>query len=581
MLNKIGHRIKRKIERGVDKLSRPPSPNHPHLPSASVLVDDSGSTSISLPAASLRVSVSDSRGLLAPPQSSSQIGSISTPQSAVASLALPSTDILLPTSQTDDLDPPALQVPAPAIITSTTSPTSPDPERGGKSTAWSGLKTLLGLLNESADAFGPLKSAVGGISRCIEIYEQAARGREDYKTLGAELDKLFWELFDYLGGPTPPAMTFSLVNLAKGIEREIGFVLGKEKRNMIEQAAEAMENAGEIRACYERIQRLLERFSLNANVNIWKIVDEQAMYRLDKLSPSQAAHYGSAESTNLGRNQCIPGTRIDLLNQLKAWAEDSDSKRIYWLNGMAGTGKTTIAYSFCDLLKNGLTLAASFFCSRQLEACRNANLILPTLAYQLARFSRPFRYHLSKVLEQDPDVHTRKISEQFQSLIFGPLLEVKESLPLDLVVVIDALDECDNRDAVCQILEVLISRAMQLPIRFFVTSRPEPRILDEMEGGLNRNVAAGLHLHDIEDSVVSEDIRRYLRVKLGRFEFSDGDLEKLVVQCGVLFIYAATVALYVNSGRRTQCVERLQAVLDASVSSKENSDRKLGDLYGG
>jgi hypothetical protein len=38
-------------------------------------------------------------------------------------------------------------------------------------TAWSGLKVFLGLLSESADGFEPLKSAVGGINRCIEIYE--------------------------------------------------------------------------------------------------------------------------------------------------------------------------------------------------------------------------------------------------------------------------------------------------------------------------------------------------------------------------------------------------------------------------
>jgi hypothetical protein len=43
--------------------------------------------------------------------------------------------------------------------------------QSAKHTAWAGLKILLGLLNESADAFGPLKSAVGGISRCIEIFE--------------------------------------------------------------------------------------------------------------------------------------------------------------------------------------------------------------------------------------------------------------------------------------------------------------------------------------------------------------------------------------------------------------------------
>jgi hypothetical protein len=60
----------------------------------------------------------------------------------------------------------------------------------------------------------------------------------------------------------------------------------------LERVAEAMEDADEILECYRRIQRLLERVAvsiiqpdiclilmtikLNANVNTWKIIDEQA-----------------------------------------------------------------------------------------------------------------------------------------------------------------------------------------------------------------------------------------------------------------------------------------------------------------
>ncbi|KAF8601778.1 hypothetical protein BDV93DRAFT_545678, partial [Ceratobasidium sp. AG-I] len=200
--------------------------------------------------------------------------------------------------------------------------------------------------------------------------ERAAKGREDYRKLGDKLDSLFLELSGYLGGPTPPAMTPSLKNLAKGIEKEIEFALGKNERNKMERTAKAMEDPDAILECYRRIQRLVERFSLNANINIWKAVDEQTTeLRLRGLSPSHSARYDPAESTDLRRNGCIPGTRVEVLHNLKTWAEDGESKKIYWLNGMAGTGKTTIAYSFCDQLNNSLALSASFFCSRQPEAC--------------------------------------------------------------------------------------------------------------------------------------------------------------------------------------------------------------------
>ena len=39
------------------------------------------------------------------------------------------------------------------------------------SAAWSGLETALRLLNKSADAFPPLKSAVGGLLACIDLAE--------------------------------------------------------------------------------------------------------------------------------------------------------------------------------------------------------------------------------------------------------------------------------------------------------------------------------------------------------------------------------------------------------------------------
>ncbi|KAF8593877.1 hypothetical protein BDV93DRAFT_502347, partial [Ceratobasidium sp. AG-I] len=467
--------------------------------SASASINNSG-INTPLPTAALLESPPNPNALSSS-QTSHQATTIFTIQPVVPIPTQPSPDKRPPpTTQTSN--PHSAQESTHLQAVSSASIASPSAERNNKEAAWSGLKTLLGLLDGGAEAFEPLKSAVGGILKCIDIYERAAKGREDYQRLEAELESLFWELFVYLKGPTPPTMTSSLVSLAKGIEKEIGFVLGKEKRNRIERGAEAMEDANEVLECYQRVQRLLERFSLNANVRMWKAVDELATERrLDKLPPPQAAQYVSAEATELGRNGCTLNTRIDLLNQLSAWAEDSSSKRIYWLNGMAGTGKTTIAYSLCDQLESNVTLAASFFCSRQLPACRNVNLIIPAVAYQLARFSLPFRHALSNALEQSPDVPTHIVSKQFQKLIFEPLLAIERTIPPNLVVVIDALDECDNRDGIDQILMTLLSHATRLPIKFFVTSRPEPRILDQMISDQSRDVPMKLDLHNLDRSV--------------------------------------------------------------------------------
>ena len=40
-----------------------------------------------------------------------------------------------------------------------------------RSVAWNGLETALRLLEKSADAFPPLKSAVGGLVACLDLFE--------------------------------------------------------------------------------------------------------------------------------------------------------------------------------------------------------------------------------------------------------------------------------------------------------------------------------------------------------------------------------------------------------------------------
>jgi hypothetical protein len=268
-----------------------------------------------------------------------------------------------------------------------------------------------------------------------------------------------------------------------------------------------------------------------------------------------------------------------VLKKLRLWAYNVQGEKVYWLNGMAGTGKTTIAYSLCEELASTCTLAASFFCSRQLPSCRDVNLILPTIAYQLARFSRPFRYALSRILEQDPDAHSQSLADQFAKMILEPLRQVKHTMPSDVVVVIDALDECDRSDSVSQLLQSLLSNASDLPLKFFVTSRPEPKIIDWMVQRQGERDEFELHLHNIEDSIVKEDIRTYLELELKPARLSGEDLARLVEQAGALFIYASTLVRYIGYDNFKRSPRKRLATMLA-VSSSKDSLKDIDMLYG-
>ncbi|KAG8719605.1 hypothetical protein FRC09_010899 [Ceratobasidium sp. 395] len=444
---------------------------------------------------------------------------------------------------------------------------------------WGGLKAFAGVLSSCGAEFGPLKAAIDVLVVSVSTFEAKRVTQQEYNSLRDTLDWYFHDLAARFGETIPSGMRPSIVNLARGLEHEIEFVRRKQNRHTGEGYAQAEEDLDEIMKCYRRIQNLLERLALNANVNVWMLMDEQATnYRLDKLTPSHAAWYNSKESKDIHRDECTPDTRIEVLERFKVWRDDNAVPKIYWLNGMAGTGKTTLSYTLCKQLVAENRLAANFFCSRLYETCRDAQLILPTIAYQLANFSYPFRYALSQILDRHPDVHTREMKEQFENLLLTPLREIQLSFPENLIIVIEALDECKNPAAVGELLDLLLSHMGDLPIKFFLTSRPEPEIRQRMCQRSGERERFELHLHDLDKSLVQDDIRRYLEVGLKRAKISPEDLQTLVERAGNLFIYAATIVRFVGDFEFSRSFKRLQQVLGAPTLSK-GSDTEMNGLY--
>jgi hypothetical protein len=249
------------------------------------------------------------------------------------------------------------------------------------------------------------------------------------------------------------------------------------------------------------------------------------------------------------------------------------------MNGMAGTGKTTIAYTLSERLDDTRQLGASFFCSRSLPDCRDAGRIVPTIAYQLARFSLPYQEALCQALATEPNLGSYIISSQFEKLLKKPLLEVKHKFACNVVVVIDALDECTDTDSAQLVLDMLFRHVVELPIKFFVTCRPEPSVHDKLNSQ-DAYIRSVLHLHDVEESLVQADVEAYLNAELKSISPSPEEIRLLASRAGKLFIYAATTVRYIRPhGLKVDHRKRLKTMLELKSGSQSKAHVEIDALY--
>ena len=226
------------------------------------------------------------------------------------------------------------------------------------------------------------------------------------------------------------------------------------------------------------------------------------------------------------RGPCTNKTREGVLYDLCSWAKALDSASIFCMTGMAGTGKTTIVYSFCKLMEEYKMLGASFFCSVQLPECRDYRKIIPTIAHQIAKASPSFCQKLVEVLPGELDLlPTDRFYDLFELLIAQPAGTAwKEIDRPPMVVVIDALDECDGSNLVLHtLLDFSNDSRLNGRLRFLINTRPEPQFMKLVNPFVLGHRNSELHLHDIEADIVEADIFHYLSEALQNLDIADHD----------------------------------------------------------
>ncbi|KAI9779259.1 MAG: hypothetical protein M1839_007511 [Geoglossum umbratile] len=301
---------------------------------------------------------------------------------------------------------------------------------------------------------------------------------------------------------------------------------------------------------------------------------------LAKLSCADGAAFDSYRGQH--EPQCLPDTRVDLLRQIMEWSANPCDKCIFWLSGMAGTGKSTIARTIARRLNSQKRLGASFFFSRGEGDLANAAKFFCTLAFQLASISSILKSNICQAIAKRSDIGQKSLRDQWEQLIHRPLAALKgnELQFSDLILVIDALDECGNQNDIRAILQ-LLAEAKTLSfirLRIFVTSRPETPIQLGFKA-LPGNVHEDFVLHSISQPIVRHDIYAFLKDEMGKINKEHllpadwpgkQNIELLVQQAHGLFIYAATVCRFIRDPDWDP-ERRLCLVLNDSAVAKDDT----------
>ena len=287
------------------------------------------------------------------------------------------------------------------------------------------------------------------------------------------------------------------------------------------------------------------------------------------------------------RQGCLGGTRADVLQQLDDWLGDTQGQRVFWLNGLAGTGKSTIAQTFAEITFAEGRLGASFFCSRGFEDRSNLRAIFPTLAFQLAYRYPPYQEELLQVLRANPGIGHQSLCSQLEEVIVGPF----KATQISTLIIIDALDECRDDEPASAILSILSRYMDQIPnVKFFITGRPEPRIRSGFRLESLVPITEVLKLHKVKPEVVDSDIGLFFRIKLtslakNRSDYdltedwpSASDIEILCKKAAGFFIYASTVIKFVTSKARTPA-EQLNRITSLPQSTSHEGRSGIDLLY--
>ena len=265
------------------------------------------------------------------------------------------------------------------------------------------------------------------------------------------------------------------------------------------------------------------------------------------------------------------GTREWVFDRVQNWLDDRSSQnRVMVISGNAGMGKSVIAAVICKRMQDAGRLSGSHFCQYNNVRYLKPQLMIQSLACHLSHALPKCREAFVEQLTRNQgadDLNSMNVEELFALLFKEPLGLVSDP-GRNMLMVIDGLDESEYQGR-NELLDVIANQFCKLPswIRFLVTTRPATNIAEKLK-----------HLKPFElqsnDERNLEDIRIYLERKVGYlFKPEDKDelVEKLVLKCEGLMLYAHFLVLFLTENKSVLSQEELDDNLPLGISEVYHS----------
>lgn len=303
---------------------------------------------------------------------------------------------------------------------------------------------------------------------------------------------------------------------------------------------------------------------------------------LSLLNPVTHASYTRNRKLSPPDSDCLPGTRKEVIKELKKWTSSSnlfDSDRIMWLYGYVGCGKSALAQAVADDVAKSRKLAASFFFFRGSGDRSKASRFATTVAYQVA-MALPHTASFIESAIKELDYDTMTLGAQFRKLVYEPIRSsTGRRMGLDIVrspylIIVDGLDECDDKEDIADFIDHSLrffDEHPSLPLRLLISSRVQEHIQTRLQHRCVRriNLASRTSTADIAIAlkVTFESAVEHDRVLKSRGEWPDAkDLELLVQHIGGSFIFMSTIAKFILSPSNDNLTpfERLPMALNIS-----------------
>ncbi|KAF7976247.1 hypothetical protein HWV62_7290 [Athelia sp. TMB] len=300
----------------------------------------------------------------------------------------------------------------------------------------------------------------------------------------------------------------------------------------------------------------------------------------------------AAYSGRTTRTGCLDGTREPVISTILGWKDEVNASPMCWLSGPAGYGKSAVLQSVAESCARDGTLAASFFFLRGAGQRSEFNNFITTLAFQITMSIPEVKLFIQKALHDNPTIPYQSTTNQLHALILRPLMALhKDLLPSDrLLVVIDALDECNDRQSVQEFIAALADACSNghMPLLWLFTSRGEEHIRQAFS---KRKVAPVTKRIQLETFNARMDIEKFLRSRFNdiiennprlfcyipRPWPSPTDLKGLVGKSSGLFIFASTLVYFITDGNAPPD-RKLRSVLEMHAGLDPLYDQVLRDV---